>query len=93
MRRPAVTRIDGDRSGVRAAAVRISQVLAELDYPAAKWEVLAEADHYGADMASRAQLWALPAGTYPDLTSVLVGLGLVGAPPPGPRGGLPRPRR
>jgi len=83
------------RPEVPADVQRISDVLADLCYPAQKWQVLAEADHYGADSASRSQLWALPAGTYPDLDSVLEELGLTG-PPRGHRSpvrGLPRPRR
>jgi hypothetical protein len=53
--------------------------------------VLAEADHYGADSTSRAQLWALQPGLYPNLYSVLVALGLRA---PRTRGHeLPRPRR
>jgi hypothetical protein len=68
---------DGNGRDISADAQRISQVLAGLRYPAARWQVLAEADHYGADSASRAQLWTLPAGVYEDLSSVLVELGLL----------------
>jgi hypothetical protein len=66
-----------DARGARAQAQRIAQVLAGLAYPAAKWQILAEADHYGADSASRAQLWSLPARIYPGLGDVLAALGLV----------------
>jgi hypothetical protein len=81
---------NGLRHEIPTDADRISQVLAELRYPAAKWQVLAEADHYGADSTSRAQLWTLQPGVYPNLHSVLVALGL--------RAyrrdrGLPRPQR
>jgi hypothetical protein len=94
----AVDRRNGHRPELRAEALRISQVLAGLRYPAAKWQVLAEADHYGADVASRAQLWTLPAGTYADLSGVLGQLGLLepGATVPAQRRRLrsvPRPRR
>lgn len=64
------------RRDVRADVQRIAHVLADLEYPAAKWRVLAEADHYGADAQTRAQLWALPSGVYEDLDGVLAGLGL-----------------
>jgi len=75
--RPGQDRPTGDGVGVRPAVQGITQVLAGLEYPAAKWQVLAEADHYGADSASRAQLWTLRPGTYRDLRSVLAELGLV----------------
>jgi len=39
-------------------------------------QVLAQADHYGADSVSRAQLSNLPVRTYPDLAEVLAALGL-----------------
>jgi hypothetical protein len=84
---------DGNGHDVRADAQRISQVLAGLRYPAARWQVLAEADHYGADSASRAQLWALPTGVYDDLTSVLVGLGLLDRNGQRPRAKAAVPRR
>ena len=60
----------------RAEVERIGQVLVGLSFPAARWQVLAEADHYGADSVSRAQLSTLPIGTYPDLAEVLAALGL-----------------
>jgi hypothetical protein len=65
-----------DGHGARADAQRISQVLAGLAYPAAKWRILAQVDHYGADAASRAQLWGLPVASYRDLHEVLAVLGL-----------------
>ena len=55
---------------------RIGQVLDGLSFPAARWQVLAQADHYGADSVSRAQLSNLPVRTYPDLAEVLAALGL-----------------
>jgi hypothetical protein len=88
--------VDGQK--VEADVQRIAQVLAGLAYPAAKWQVLAEADHYGADSASRRQLWTLPAGSYRNLAAVLVELGLLagGRFPPvdgAPRRTRARPRR
>lgn len=55
---------------------RIGQVLHGLSFPAARWQVMAEADHYGADSVTRAQLSTLPIRTYPDLAEVLAALGL-----------------
>ena len=63
----------------RADLARLGQVLAGLSYPAAKWQIIAHADHYGADSVSAAQLWSLPVGTYPDLTAIGVALGLLPA--------------
>ncbi|GAA4558017.1 DUF2795 domain-containing protein [Pseudonocardia xishanensis] len=61
----------------RADVARIGQVLAGMAYPAAKWQIVAQADHYGADAVTTAQLWSLPSGTYRDLAAVCVGLGLL----------------
>lgn len=69
----------------RADLARIGQVLAGLTYPAAKWQIVTQADHYGADSLTTAQLWSLPVGTYPDLAAVGVALGLLPDPRPGYR--------
>lgn len=69
------------RRNPRADVRRISQVLAGIPFPAAKWQLIMHAEAYGADAASRAELWGLPTGSYPDLPSVLASLGLVDAPP------------
>lgn len=50
---------------------RVSQVLAGMVFPAAKWQLVMHAEAYGADAATRAELWALPTGSYADLKSVL----------------------
>jgi hypothetical protein len=50
---------------------RMSQVLAGMAFPAAKWQLVMQAEAYGADAESRAELWALSTGIYPDLRSVL----------------------
>jgi hypothetical protein len=50
---------------------RVSQVLTGMVFPAAKWQLVMQAEAYGADAATRAELWALPTGTYADLRSVL----------------------
>jgi Protein of unknown function (DUF2795) len=62
------------RSNPRADAERVSQVLAGLAYPAAKWQILMYAENYGADAYTRAELWALPTGEYRDLGAVLTAL-------------------
>lgn len=60
----------------QADVERIGQVLDGLLYPAARWQVIAQADHYGADAVTRAQLVALPVRAYVDLGAVLAALGL-----------------
>ena len=79
------------RSNTRADVERLSQVLADATFPAAKWQLLMHAEQYGADSATRTDLWVLPAGDYPTLTDVLVALGLVNA-PRRPLGFRPQPR-
>ncbi|GAA4684147.1 hypothetical protein GCM10023215_18560 [Pseudonocardia yuanmonensis] len=69
----------------RADLARLGHVLAGLSYPAAKWQIIAHADHYGADSVSAGQLWSLPVGTYPDLVSIGVALGLLPPVRPGYR--------
>lgn len=54
-------------------------MLSGLPFPAAKWQVITHAEAYGADAATRGDLWSLPVGSYPDLPAVLVGLGLAKA--------------
>ena len=80
------------RSNSRADVERLSQVLADATFPAAKWQLLMHAEQYGADSATRTDLWALPAGDYPTLTDVLVALGLVSVPARRPAGYRPQPR-
>jgi hypothetical protein len=67
-----------DRSGFRPDVERLSQVLTGTPYPAAKWQLIMQADECGADAAVRARLWALPSGTYQDLRAVLVALAAAG---------------
>jgi hypothetical protein len=61
----------------RAESMGIAQVLDGLRFPAARWQVIAQADYYGADAVTRAQLVTLPVGAYTDLGAVLVALGLL----------------
>jgi len=68
------------RRSLRADIQRISQVLAGLDFPAAKWQLIMYAEEYGADSTTRADLWSLPTGVYTDLNRVLAALGLVSQP-------------
>jgi hypothetical protein len=67
------------RRTYRADVARIGHVLAGLDYPAAKWQIVAHADHYGADAVTTAQLWSLIPGAYTDLAAVCSALGLLPA--------------
>jgi hypothetical protein len=62
------------RRNPRADAERVSQVLAGMVYPAAKWQLLMAAEEYGADASTRAELWSLPTGEYADLDAVLSAL-------------------
>jgi hypothetical protein len=77
------------RRSLRADIQRISQVLAGLDFPAAKWQLIMYAEEYGADSTTRADLWSLPTGIYTDLSRVLVALGLVPQPSRLPTGHRP----
>lgn len=70
------------RRNIGAATRRLGQVLAGAEFPAAKWQLVMHAEHYGADADTRSELWSLPPGTYGDLGDVLVALGLA---LPGPR--------
>lgn len=72
--------VDVYRRVPHADARRIAQVLAGLEFPAAKWQLVTYAEEYGADAATRADLWSLPVASYPGLPAVLATLGLV-APP------------
>jgi hypothetical protein len=74
-----------NRRTVRADVARLAQVLAGLPYPAAKWQIIAHADGYGADSVSAAQLWSLPVAVYADLTAVCAALGLLPGRRPGRR--------
>jgi hypothetical protein len=66
------------RSDSRSDVERLSQILTGTPYPAAKWQLIMQAEEYGADVATRAQLWALPSGTYRDLPAVLAALAAFG---------------
>lgn len=57
---------------VAAPAVldRISAVLAGLSFPAMRWQLLTQADYYGADHRSRSELAGLPEDRYADIEAV-----------------------
>jgi hypothetical protein len=52
-------------------AHQVAAALAGVVYPARRWQLLAQADHYGADVHTRAELSRLPEGLYPDLATVI----------------------
>jgi hypothetical protein len=52
-------------------AARLTTVLAGMRYPALAWQLAVQADYYGADVHTRADLAALPSGSYADLDAVL----------------------
>ncbi len=80
-RNPTV--ITGVRRDPRVDAQRFDYVLEGLVFPAAKWQVIGHAEHYGADALTRAALWALPVGVYPNLPALLRTLGIRCVPPAG----------
>lgn len=55
----------------RAHAARIGCVLAGVIFPAARWQLITHAEHYGADAATVAELWAIPVGTYHRIDAVI----------------------
>jgi len=69
------------RQGNAVDVQRIRYVLAGVTFPAAKWQLIMHAEDYGADAATRADLWALPARTYDGVAAVIAALGLTAAPP------------
>ncbi|HVL84461.1 MAG TPA: DUF2795 domain-containing protein [Pseudonocardia sp.] len=68
-----------NRRSIRTDVQRLGQVLADLPFPAAKWQLVVFAEEYGADITTREQLWSLPPGSYADLGAVLAALGLAPA--------------
>jgi hypothetical protein len=76
----------------RADVARIGHVLAGLGYPAAKWQIVVQADHDGADAVTMAQLWSLPPGSYVDLAEVCQALGLLPGRRPAPQSREPQAR-
>jgi len=63
-------------SDLRADAARLTHVLGDVAFPAAKWQLIMHAEDRGADAPTRADLWRLPAGEYAEVAEVLAALGL-----------------
>jgi hypothetical protein len=51
-------------------AKTLEQVLSGLNYPAEKWQIVTQAEIYGADGGTRARLRALPLRSYLDCADV-----------------------
>jgi hypothetical protein len=60
---------------------RVEAALSDVRFPVARWRLLAQADHNGADILTRTQLRALPPGEYRSLAKVIHALGHSAAPP------------
>ena len=71
------------RKGTLVDVQRIRHVLTGVSFPAAKWQLIAHAEEYGADATTRADLWGLPAGTYDGVAAIVAALGFA-TPPPRP---------
>lgn len=52
-------------------AMRLGIVLADVDFPATKWQLVIHAEFIGADIRTRIELSRLPTRSYPDLHSVI----------------------
>ena len=50
---------------------RLRHVLAGLSFPAQRWQVIAEAEHYGADARTRRELRTLPDARFDSYASLL----------------------
>jgi uncharacterized protein DUF2795 len=50
---------------------RLRHVLAGLSFPAQRWQVIAEAEHYGADGRTRQELRELPDARYESFAALL----------------------
>lgn len=50
---------------------RLRPVLAGLSFPAQRWQVIAEAEHYGADARTRQELHVLPDARFESYASLL----------------------
>jgi Protein of unknown function (DUF2795) len=50
---------------------RLRHVLAGLSFPARRWQVIAEAEHYGADSRTRRELHTLPDARFESYASLL----------------------
>ena len=53
------------------ASDRLRYVLDWLSFPVDRWELVARAEHYGADATTLRELWSLAEGRYGSLTDVI----------------------
>lgn len=51
-------------------STRLGEVLAELHYPAEKWEIITCAEIWGVDVETRRRLYGLPVRTFASLREV-----------------------
>lgn len=68
------------RRGTPADVQRVRHVLGGMAFPAAKWQLIIHAEEYGADAATRTDLWALPTGSYDSVAAVVAAMGFTAAP-------------
>jgi hypothetical protein len=50
---------------------RLTEILADLHFPAQKWEVITCAEIWGVDLETRRRLYGLPVRTFRDLREVV----------------------
>ncbi len=58
-------------SAVGRTGARLRQVLQDVPFPAERWQLVAWADHYGADATTMQELRSLPARQYLSIEHVL----------------------
>lgn len=51
-------------------SARLTEVLADLHYPAQKWEIITCAEIWGVDVETRRRLYGLPVRTFENLRQV-----------------------
>jgi hypothetical protein len=51
-------------------SVNLTEILAELDYPAQKWDVIRCAEIWGVDLETRRRLYDLPVRTFTNVREV-----------------------
>ena len=56
---------------MRGTRARLRQVLQDVPFPAERWQLVAWADHYGADATTMQELRSLPARQYLSIEHVL----------------------
>lgn len=68
-------------NGTTAVESRLAVILSGLRFPAHRWEIVIQAETYGADRTAQAWLARLPAGRYPSLAALAAVIAGVAAPP------------